>query len=115
MRTRVPARAGEIESADEGDALVHHDDLLMLRAAQRMVAVEGDVQAAVAAPAVGIWRRQLAHGRVQHREVPVQDAHVQCRIAYQRCVQQFAEGDRPAVVRILGQQKRAAVDVPGDD
>jgi hypothetical protein len=40
MRARVPAAAGQVESADERDFVVDGDDFLVMGGAQRMAVVE---------------------------------------------------------------------------
>ena len=48
---RVPAHEREIESSDERNLVVDDDDFLMVRGPDRMLAVEGEVQASMASPA----------------------------------------------------------------
>ena len=49
--TGVPAPAGQIDAAAEGDAIVDHDDLLVMRAADRMRIVVAEVHAMMRLPA----------------------------------------------------------------
>ena len=44
MRRRIPAAVGQIEPAHERDGIVHNDNFLMVRTAERMCAVEPKVQ-----------------------------------------------------------------------
>ena len=64
MLARVPAPGGQIEPARERDRVVDHDDLLVLRGAERKVVVEAEADSAVAFPnardAIGNSSRSLA-------------------------------------------------------
>jgi hypothetical protein len=56
MGRSVPALAGEIQSADESDAIVDDHDLLVMRSRQRMRVVEAEVNAAMWLPRQTIER-----------------------------------------------------------
>ena len=61
MMPRVPAIAGHVDAAAKGEAVVDHDDLLVVRGAEGMGAVEADMDARMQRPA-------------RHRAVPVRQA-----------------------------------------
>ena len=45
MLGRIPAPVREIQTADEGHLVVHHHHFLMVRAAQRVLVVQTELQA----------------------------------------------------------------------
>jgi hypothetical protein len=110
---RVPAPGGEIESADERQPVVDEDDLLVVRARQRVRVVVAQVHAPMRVPREPVERRKLAVGAEHHRVVPVEHAHVQPPPAPGEIVQEVAERDALAAGPDL--QRRAAVEVPGED
>ena len=60
MLARVPAPGGQVEPAGERHRVVDHDDLLMLRGAERQVVVEAEADPPRRAPAQRHDRKQLA-------------------------------------------------------
>ena len=75
MRARVPAPGGEIEPAGERERVVDHDDLLVLRGAERQVVVEAETDLPRRAPTHGRGRKQLALVRIEDRIVPHQNVN----------------------------------------
>ena len=70
MRRCVPAPTRQVDPAVEGNAIVDHDDLLMVRAADRMRVVMLKVHAMVRLPAKAMQRSPLAVQPEDHRVVP---------------------------------------------
>ncbi|MCW5890832.1 MAG: hypothetical protein KIT14_09790 [bacterium] len=114
MLRGVPARGGEIEPADEGHGVVDHDDLLVMAAAERMLGVEPEAHAAMAAPARAPGREQLALQREHQREVPVEDVDAQVAPRPAELVEELPEA---AALGLGGggEERRALLHVPADD
>ena len=74
---RIPATRGEIEPADERDGIVDDDDLLMLRAGDRVAAVQAEAKAPVRAPRQSKARHELALQRVDDGEIPIEHVDAQ--------------------------------------
>jgi hypothetical protein len=109
----VEAPHGEVDAADESDAVVHHGDLLVLAAGDRMGVVVAQVHAPVRRPAEPVQRREFAVGAEDHRVIPVQHVDVQAAAAPDEVVEEIAEQRRRAVLRHRVEvQARAAVEVP---
>ncbi|KGD59276.1 hypothetical protein DP49_6626 [Burkholderia pseudomallei] len=115
MPRRVPARARQIEAADERDAIVDHDELLVMRRAARVRAVEPEHDAVPRAPSGAVHGRPFALERVDHREIPCQHIDPQPSACVRERVQERRERLRPAVVRAVRHEPQPAVDVPADD
>ena len=114
VRRRVPPRRGEIEPADERHCIVDDDDLLVLRASQRMMVVETEVEARVGAARPAMKRQDLALQGIDDREVPIENADTQRSTAPDQAVE-----ERPDLVRVVphpsfGPQSHAAVEIPAD-
>ena len=73
----VPAAVSEIETSDECDGIVHDDDFLMMRCAERMLVVQAEVQAPMRAPVELVYGQPFAIEREDHREIPGKDMHLQ--------------------------------------
>ena len=114
VRGRVPAAMREIEAADEAHFVVHDNDFLMMRCAERMSVVETELEPPVRAPAELVDRQPLAVEREHHREVPGKHVHAQAALAFHDFVQEIAERFRQSVVRALRHEVDAAVDVPSE-
>ena len=115
MLARVPARPREVESADECDSVVDHDEFLMMRSARRMLVVEAKRQPPVRAPIQLVDRQPFALHRVEHREIPREHVAAQPSARRDDGVQEIVELLRKPVVRALRHETRPAVDVPADD
>ena len=115
MLRRIPAGMREIEAADERDGIVDDDDLLVVRRADRMLAVEPELEPAVRLPVELEHGQPLALERIHHREIPRQRVRAQTAARCRHCVQEVAERLRKAVVRAFGDEPQPAVDVPADD
>ena len=97
---RVPAMSGEIEPAGERDAIVNHDDLLMLRGAQRNLVVETEVHALRRLPLQRERRKWLALRRIQQRVVPQQQIYVERRALFHQSAEEFGQFGRIAIFRL---------------
>ena len=110
----VPAPRREVEPAHEREPVVDDDDLLVVRARERVAAVEPEVHPPMALPAEAVQRRELAVGAEDHRIVPVE--HVDAQLAAPPCevVQELAERRAGAAVVAEG-EGGTAVEVPRED
>jgi hypothetical protein len=111
----IPAAAGEIETADEGDRVVDDDDLLMLRRPGRVMPVEAEVQASMGAPSEPEERQRLALEREHDGEVPVEHVDVEVPAAGHDRVQEIPELVREVAIAFVAAQTDATVHVPPDD
>src|SRR5690606_14559487 len=95
VRTRIPTLAGEIDAAAERDGVIDHDELLMVRATDRMRVVVTQVHAPAWPPARAHEARPLPIQAEDHGIVPAEDVHAQhAPLTYER-VQQLADLTRP--------------------
>ena len=79
MLAGVPSMSGEIDPAAERELVVDHDHLLMVRAAQRVAGVEGEVQVPRHPPPEPQPGERIAFERVHGRIVPGQQIDLQQR------------------------------------
>src|SRR5882724_13584206 len=66
----VPAMFGYVQSARKPDGIIDDDNLLMMRRAQGMAAVEAKMDPSVGAPGMAVKRNDFAIGGIDHREIP---------------------------------------------
>ena len=112
---RVPASAGHVDPAAEGEAVVDADDLLVMRCAGRMVAVEFDVDAGLAHPLEDREERRAAHRGLERAEIPAQQIDLQLRLALEEPEHEVADGLRlTRLARAVGKAD-ARVEVPADE
>src|SRR5688572_7577267 len=97
MRTRVPAVAGQIDAATEGEPIINHDDLLMMRAADWMMIVKAKSHVAMGTPAKLPSRPWIALERVECGVVPNQDVTAQLWPPSGDEGQQFIKFRRPVL------------------
>ena len=79
VAARVPAMDGEVHPADERDAVVDDDDLLVMGRVDRMARVELHAQARMVLPVRPDEERPWGARRVHDRGAPHQDADPQLR------------------------------------
>ncbi len=117
MRARVPAPGGEIEPARERERVVDHDDLLVLRGAEREVVVEAEADLLRRAPTHRRGRKQLALAGIEDRIVPHQNMNEELRTPFDDRGEEFDEAFGKSVVgpAVFADQPGAAVEVPADD
>jgi hypothetical protein len=113
MLGRVPAVAGHVDAAAEGQAIVDHDDLVMVRGAQRRGAVEPRVDARMGHPAHQREDRRAAEQRLQRPDVPAQQEDFQLGIALHQPQHELAQRARLAREALVG-ERDAGVEVPAD-
>ena len=68
-----------VQSAGKRDGIIDDDNLLMMRRAQGMAAVEAKMDPSVSAPGMAIKRNDFAIGGIDHREIPQQ--HHKCGVS----------------------------------
>src|SRR5262249_32290101 len=116
MLGRVPAPQREVDAAAIRDAVVDHDELLVVRGAHRQMGVEPDLGATALTPSEDETREQLAPGRLEQRVVPEHDRHFELVLAAQQELEQPAELARRAVAAVaLAHEARATVELPSQD
>ena len=77
----IPAPAAQIDAAGEGDLVIDHYQLLMMRGAFGMAAVEAKVKAWRRLQAQPQGRQQFPLGRIDHIEIPGQQIDTQLGLA----------------------------------
>jgi hypothetical protein len=111
MLGRVPALDRQIGAPDEGERVVDRDDLLVVGAADRMLAVEAELDARMLLP---IGRQQLIERGArpeQERDVPDQQVDVKVLRALRELRQ-----EPPQLGRRVGRiEKHPLIEVPADD
>src|SRR5690606_19665859 len=111
---RVPAAGAQVDPAAEGDPVVDHDQLLVVRAAERVLAVEPELDAPVRAEPEAHGGQERALERVEQREVPLEQVRAQAAPAPHELVEEL--GERAFVAAALAAaQAHAAVQVPAED
>ena len=113
MLGRIPAVAGHVDAAAEGQAIVDHDDLVMVRGAQRRGAVESRVDARMGHPAHQREDGGAAEQRAQRADVPAQQEDLEVGIALYQPKHEIAQGVGLARQPLFGQFD-ARVEVPAD-
>jgi hypothetical protein len=111
----VPAVGGDVDAAGEGDAVVDDHDLLVVRAADRVVLVDGEHQPVGSPPVEQHDRRQAARQGDQHADVPVQDADLQLRVAPDGGLEHPAQPVGAGGAVPAGIELDARVEVPADE
>jgi hypothetical protein len=109
--------SGQVGAAAERHRIVDDDDLLMVRAADRMVVVEAESDLTRHAPAEPPPRQRIALEGVERRVVPDQNVAAQLRAAADDVGEQRVEPRRRTRRRRgrVGQQVEIGLDVPPDD
>ena len=111
----VPAVRGDVDAADEGQAVVDDHDLLVMRSADRVVGVDGEGEPVGTAPVEQHDRLQTPAERAQHAEVPLEDADLQPRVLLHRL---FEHGAEPVVLRPAAAERvepDPRVEIPADE
>ena len=115
VRRCVPARACQVEAADEREPVVDHDQLLVMGRAARMRAVEPEHDAAIALPAGAIHGGQSRSSARRSSRNPTR-AHRCAGCAAGRPTRAGTpRACRGACRRGHGREPHPAVDVPADD
>jgi hypothetical protein len=78
---RIPAVFRYIQTADESDGVIDNDNLLVVRCAQRMAAIEAEMNPSVRLPWVTVERNDFTIRGIDHGKVPQQHVDAQLAIA----------------------------------
>src|SRR5690606_27698949 len=100
-------------AADEGDRIVDHDELLVVRSAERVARVEAKADATVCPQSELEERQRLPIERVDHREVPREDVDVEPAAAPHEAIEELDQG-LAGPVRSRS-EAHLTVDVPAED
>jgi hypothetical protein len=111
----VPAVGCDVDATGEGQAVVDHHDLLVVRAADRVVGVDTEGEPIRGAPVEQHDRLEPSPQRTEHAEVPLQDADLQPRIALHRDLQDAAQPVVPGATRPQRVEPDPGVEVPADE
>ena len=112
----VPASDRHVLPAAEGNRIVHHDDLLVMRRAGRQIIVQTVANPVRHAPTQPNRGTKLALQREQHGVIPDQEIHPELRPFIDQCTQKIDEHFGIPVIRspALTDEPRAAIDIPAD-
>jgi len=94
MPSRIPSFDGEIDPADERQAVVNANDLLVMGRIDRMLLIEAEVNARVLLPLGASDERQSLARRVQGGDAPYQDANLELGMDLDERAQQIAQRRR---------------------
>ena len=81
---------GYVQSARKPDGIIDDDNLLMMRRAQGMAAVEAKMDSSVGTPGMAVKRNDFAIGGIDHREIPQQHINAEFPIAAHQIVQEVS-------------------------
>jgi hypothetical protein len=113
MTPIVPAGVAQIDAAEERQASVDHDELLMMGSARHGRVVHAEVETLVRQPVEIHSLQPLALPGEHDVEVPREKTHVQPRIALAQAVEEFQEANLGAGRRVrAAQQWDRAVELP---
>ena len=104
----IPAAAGEVDAADEGEPHVDDHELLVLAGAGRVAVVEAEAHPRAGAQPEAPLRQELAVEAVEQDPVPDQQPDLELRLGGGELVQEPVER-RTAAIRL---QHQIGVDVP---
>ena len=113
----IPSPDRDIESAGERDRIVHDDQLLMLRGAERHSVIQLEVHVRRRAPTEFKARQELAFRGVKEGEVPGEQIDLKLRPSLDQGAKKIAELRRQPVVGLafLADKARLAVHVPAEN
>jgi hypothetical protein len=115
----VPAVGGHVDAAGEGEAVVDHHDLLVVRAPDRVVGVHRHRQPVRGASVQQHDRHHAPGQRADHAVVPHQDADLQLRVGPDGLLQHPPQLVRPPSVDTALRPARVhpdpRVEVPADE
>lgn len=94
---RVPAMIAEVEAAEEGEAAIDDDELLVVRAFLDVAAVEPERDALVRRPVEEQRLHPLALEREDHVEVPREDADLELGAPFAERVEEGLQRDGPSL------------------
>ena len=115
MLACVPAIIRHVDAAAEGEHVVDHDDLLVVRGPGRVGAVEPELEAPGPHPVQQVERRRAARQCTQDTEVPLQHSDAQAGAASDKFRQERSEFLGQAFHRVIGIELDAGVELPTDE
>ena len=115
MLGSVPAVAGQVETADERQGVVHDDELLVMRCAGRMTIVELKIEPPLGSRREPELGKPFALQREQQGEIPAQDIGVEFGARGEQRGKKITQPFRQSVVRAGRDQSHPAVDIPTED
>src|SRR5439155_20326927 len=110
-----PSVSREIEAAHERNRIVHDDELLVMRRAGRMPVVELEVQTPLRARGKPELGQPFALESKKKRKIPAQNVCGEVRTRGEKRGQEIAQRLRKTVVRSVGGEPHATIDVPTGD
>ena len=95
---RIPPAYRQIETAAESKRIVYHDNLLMMRTAQRHMTIETEIDIGRRIPAKRDGRQEFALHRVDDGVVPQEKLDLEFRLFTSERRKEIAETHVPALV-----------------
>ena len=114
MLARIPAPDRDVDASAEGDGVVDDHDLLVVAGADRVDAVELQVDALVRHPIEDEERCRPATQRLKETEVPLEDMDVQLGPAIDEGIDEWPQHGGPVAVFLHGQLD-PGVEIPTDE
>ena len=111
---RIPAVGRHVDAAAEGQLVVDHHDLLVVRGTRRMGAVELEMDAPARHPVENGQRRRAAPDGHQRADVPFEHMDLDLRPVLVEPAQEGAELVRTLERFLLRLEGHAGVEVPAD-
>ncbi len=114
MIRSVPSPFAQVESPHKGHGVVHDHDFLMLRCADRMIAVEAEMDAVMRLGIQFVPRKEFAFHRIYHGEIPADEINVEPLPFCRHAVEKRTEPDGIIVRFIVADQPQIAVKIPAN-
>jgi hypothetical protein len=114
MLAGIPAVGRHVDAAAEGERVVDHDDLLVVRCAGGMRAVELELDPLVRHPVQDDQRRRAAADLLQGAEIPAQDVDLQIGPVLHHPAQEAPQPVRHVGIAVGPVELDAGVEVPSD-
>lgn len=117
MLASIPTPDGQVEAAAEGDGIIYHYDLLMMRRAERQIIIKAKSETAGRSPVQRDNGEQLSFESVKQRIIPHQNVNDQLRALTDERTQERRQFLRKAIVGFpaFADKPRAAINVPAYD
>jgi hypothetical protein len=115
VQGRVPAVRRHVDPADEGQGIVDHDELLVMRPSRRMVRIPAVAKAVGGQPVPDVHGQHRVRGRDRKRHVPVKDLDREGGVALERRQQRVLDRLAALALREARAQADAGIEVPAED
>jgi hypothetical protein len=111
----IPAVVCHVDAAAEGERIVDHHDLLVMRGPRRVGAVESELEAASAHPIQEVEWRSSARQGAKEPQIPLQHPNAELWPAPTEFRQERPKLLRQARQRVIGIELDASIELPADE